>query len=85
MTNEINERLEFSVRLALDAGLHSLSYFRENNFSVELKDDKSPVTRADRETEEILRNRITENCPNDSIIGEEYEDCLLYTSPSPRD
>ena len=50
-----------------------------------------PVTEADIEAERVLRKLIIKTFPEDSIEGEELpdiegsNDCLLYTSPSPRD
>ena len=34
--------------------------------------DKSPVTIADKNTEEIIRNRVSKDFPNHGIIGEEF-------------
>jgi histidinol phosphatase-like enzyme (inositol monophosphatase family) len=39
---------------------------------VELKRDQSPVTIADREAEQHLRQRIAAAFPDDAILGEEY-------------
>lgn len=72
--NEVTERLELAVRLAIEAGQHSLSYFKSRDLGIEFKEDKSPVTKADRESEDVLRKRIVANCPDDTIIGEEYQD-----------
>ncbi len=41
---------------------------------IDRKADDSPVTRADKEAEELLRMRIEAACPSDAIIGEEYDD-----------
>lgn len=39
---------------------------------VERKADESPVTRADREVERFLRDRIAARFPQDGILGEEF-------------
>ncbi|MEY8840041.1 inositol monophosphatase family protein [Cribrihabitans sp. XS_ASV171] len=39
---------------------------------VDMKADESPVTRADRETEAMLRQALTDAFPEDGIFGEEY-------------
>ncbi len=39
---------------------------------VDMKSDESPVTRADRETEAMLRTALMEAFPGDGIFGEEY-------------
>jgi histidinol phosphatase-like enzyme (inositol monophosphatase family) len=46
----------------------------------ELKDDKSPVTIADREAEQLLRRRILETFPSDGVLGEEFPS-VVGTSP----
>lgn len=46
-------------------------YFRLPNGEI-VKEDKSPVTLADREIEEILRSEIEKKFPEHGIIGEEY-------------
>ncbi len=53
----------------------TLKYF-DSDIDISLKDDKSPVTIADKKLEEIIREEITKNFPSHSIIGEEhgYED-----------
>lgn len=39
---------------------------------VELKEDESPVTVADREAEQAIRNVIRHHCPDHALFGEEY-------------
>lgn len=39
---------------------------------VDLKEDESPVTRADRDTERSLRDALARYFPEDGIFGEEY-------------
>jgi histidinol phosphatase-like enzyme (inositol monophosphatase family) len=53
------------------AGKVALSYFRKT-IPVDDKQDKSPVTQADREIEQTLRALITKKYPNHGIIGEEF-------------
>lgn len=57
-----------------EAGELTLSYFRSAELSVDTKGDGSPVTQADREAEMLLRDRISEAYPHDTILGEEHED-----------
>jgi histidinol phosphatase-like enzyme (inositol monophosphatase family) len=40
--------------------------------AVELKSDASPVTIADRQAEQLLRERIGQKFPTDAILGEEF-------------
>lgn len=48
-----------------------LKWYR-GQFSVDLKEDQSPVTIADRKAEEILRKKISRHFPDHGIIGEEF-------------
>jgi histidinol phosphatase-like enzyme (inositol monophosphatase family) len=66
----MKELLDFTVRLAREAGEVTHGYFRKN-VSVERKADGSFVTTADREAERLLRARINDEFPDDSIVGEE--------------
>ena len=56
---------------AEEAGKISLHYF--NEVEVRIKADRSVVTAADEEIEQLLRNRIRAAYPDHSIIGEEQE------------
>lgn len=58
-------------RMADAAGPIARHYFR-TPFSVEAKDDQSPVTVADREVELAIRELIAAECPDHGIIGEEH-------------
>ena len=71
------------------------------NLQVSKKGPKDFVTNSDKKTEKILINELTKNKKKYSILSEEIGfiknddndyvwvidpiDCLLYTSPSPRD
>jgi histidinol phosphatase-like enzyme (inositol monophosphatase family) len=68
----MKEILEFAVAAAREAGRSTLPLFRSSDLEVETKSNLSPVTRADREAETILRRRISAACPEDGILGEEF-------------
>ncbi|MCI0492427.1 MAG: histidinol-phosphatase [Planctomycetes bacterium] len=70
-TDELSTRLDLAVAAAREAGEVTLRYFRRDNFQVERKSDSSPVTVADREAEQHLRQRIAAAFPDDAILGEE--------------
>ena len=70
--SELSERLDFAVRAAIEAGASTMRYFRSPSLAVEAKPDESPVTRADKEAEELLRERIAREFPEDGIVGEEF-------------
>src|SRR5688572_70395 len=63
--------LAFASSLARDAGPITLKYFR-TPLAIELKQDQSPVTIADRETEQFMRARIHAQYPDHGILGEEF-------------
>lgn len=60
-----------AISIARAGGEHTLNYFNRD-FSVERKKDDSPVTVADREAEQIMREQITDRFPKHGIIGEEF-------------
>jgi histidinol-phosphatase len=70
-TTERQARLDLALSAAREAGEITLRYFRQDNYAVELKGDQSPVTIADRQAEQHLRDRISAAFPDDAILGEE--------------
>ena len=66
-------RLLAAVRYAVEAGQQTLERFCQNDLQVEKKNDRSPVTEADKNAELLLRQRIQEGFPEDSIVGEEFD------------
>jgi histidinol phosphatase-like enzyme (inositol monophosphatase family) len=71
-SDPVQTRLKMAVRWAREAGDLTLDFFRRSDLAVEFKADASPVTAADRAAEELLRKRIAERFPEDSILGEEF-------------
>jgi histidinol phosphatase-like enzyme (inositol monophosphatase family) len=69
---ELLRRQELALAIAREAGDITLKYYCRNNFDVELKLDASPVTVADRQAEQHLRERIAAALPDDGILGEEF-------------
>lgn len=59
------------IEIARLGGEHTLQYFGKS-IQVERKSDDSPVTRADREAEELMRQEISRQFPGHGIIGEEH-------------
>jgi len=68
---ELSDRLELARSAAREAGQFTLQYFQREDLAVELKPDASPVTIADRQSEQLLRMRIAAEFPDDAILGEE--------------
>jgi len=63
--------IDLALNLADTSGPVILDYFR-TGLAVERKDDASPVTRADREAETVLRDRLAAEVPEHGIFGEEH-------------
>lgn len=69
---EWKAREEFARAIAREASALILEYYQNEGLSVELKGDESPVTVADRGAEELLRDRIGKQFPDDGVLGEEF-------------
>ncbi|NWF70996.1 MAG: histidinol phosphate phosphatase [Chloroflexi bacterium] len=63
--------LEFALDATWQAGRITLGHF-QTAVAVERKGDQSPVTIADRQSEQQLRSLIAQYWPEYGIIGEEY-------------
>ncbi|HSM56482.1 MAG TPA: inositol monophosphatase family protein [Candidatus Sulfomarinibacteraceae bacterium] len=71
MSQSWRPHLEFATQTAWQAGQLTLGYF-QTGLRPDFKDDDSPVTVADRNAEELIRQRIDAQYPDYGIIGEEY-------------
>jgi len=69
-SESLHDLRDFAADLAWQAGKLTLRYF-QTDFTTELKDDKSPVTIADRQAERLMRELIEARYPGHSILGEE--------------
>jgi len=73
VSDQYSSRLLAAVRFAVEAGQQTLSRFCQHDLQIEKKNDKSPVTEADKNAELLLRERIQHAFPGDAIVGEEFE------------
>jgi histidinol-phosphatase len=71
-TPSLNTLLEFALDAAWQAGRTTLGHFQQSALTAERKYDNSPVTVADRQAEQKLRDLIQARWPDHGIIGEEY-------------
>ena len=62
----------FVRELAAESGALIRRYFRSPGLAVDVKDDATPVTDADRGAEELLRKRILARFPDHGIMAEEF-------------
>lgn len=65
------EFFDFSHHLAQISGSIIRKYFR-SEISIDSKDDLSPVTIADKKSEDLMREEIFKHFPDHGIIGEEF-------------
>ncbi len=72
LVNALEGRVAFALALAVAASRETLKFFRTSEFQVERKSDRSPVTRADKQTEQLVRSMLAQSFPADSILGEEF-------------
>jgi len=63
--------IEFAEKMAKVSAEVILSYYN-SDFAVDIKEDNSPVTIADKRAEKLMRDMIIEKFPDHGIIGEEY-------------
>lgn len=73
MNPDWRSRYEKAIDITRRAGKLAMRYF-DTALTVEFKGDLSPVTIADRETEQALRTGILDAFPGDGFLGEEYGD-----------
>lgn len=71
LTTSLGTLLEFATDAAWQAGQLTLAHF-QTAVAVEWKGDNSPVTAADRGSEQLLRRLIEARFPDHAIVGEEY-------------
>jgi histidinol-phosphatase len=71
MNPEWKSRHDTAIEAAQRAGQLALRYFTES-VTVEWKHDQSPVTIADREAEQLLREHLLARFPRDGFLGEEF-------------
>lgn len=69
--NDTQKRLAFARRFALEAGAIMHRYFVDGDMGVEAKPDKSLVTKADKEINQLLIDQIAVEFPDDGVWGEE--------------
>lgn len=76
--NSTNRRWRDDLYLALTIADQvdrlTLRRFENNDFAVETKPDLTPVTDADREAEQMIRQQLSQARGRDAIIGEEFPD-----------
>jgi len=72
MANHLQDRLDLALEAARQAGEIILRYYQSSSLTVDHKRDSSPVTIADREAEQSIREAIARNFSDDAVLGEEF-------------
>jgi histidinol-phosphatase len=67
----VEEYLDFAIDAAWQAGRLTLAHY-QTGVSVERKLDRSVVTIADRDAEQLLRRLIARRFPDHAVVGEEF-------------
>lgn len=68
----MNDDLRLALQLADEADAITMKFFRAATLSVKTKIDRTPVTEADLAVEQLLRERLAQQRPDDAIVGEEF-------------
>ena len=79
---KLDSYLNFAKQLAYRAGRITLTHYNKG-IQHDLKHDESPVTAADRATEEFIRSEIERAYPTHAIVGEEFGESPSPLRPSP--
>lgn len=70
MSDSLKREMEFARDLVVEAGEVTLRYF-QRGVATEWKKDATPVTVADIEAENFIRQRLAAEFPLDGVLGEE--------------
>ena len=66
--------IEQIIKIAIDAGKAIMEVYHSADFGVEMKTDNSPLTLADKASDEIIKAALTETFPDIPILSEEGRD-----------
>lgn len=72
MTVDLRGELDLALDLADIADRITMARFRAHDLLVESKPDMTPVSEADREVEQVLRDLLTADRPDHIVMGEEF-------------
>ena len=70
MTTSLDEAMEIALKAAALAAVEIMRYYH-GNFDIEIKEDQTPVTVADRKAEEIIQSTLLDAFPDHGFYGEE--------------
>ena len=64
---------DIMIKAALDAGKEILAIYQKT-FEVDIKEDGSPITEADRKANKVICEILRKNCPSTPILSEENKE-----------
>lgn len=65
------QELFISIKASIDAGATIMEVYNSGDAQVEYKDDKSPLTLADKKSNDIITKTLTDNFPTYALLSEE--------------
>jgi histidinol-phosphatase len=68
----MNDDLRLALSLADAADAITMRYFQSATLGVRTKSDRTPVSEADEAVEQMIRERLERERPDDGILGEEF-------------
>ena len=68
---DLESRLRTALSVTAEASKVAMSHFR-NAPGIEVKADQSPVTIADKQAEQVIRDGLAREYPSETIFGEEF-------------
>src|SRR5438874_185150 len=68
----MNDDLRLALSLADAADAITMRYFQSTTLAVRTKSDRTPVSEADEAVEQMIRERLKSERPDDGIVGEEF-------------
>lgn len=74
MCNKWQKELEVSIKAAIEAGKAIMDVYMSDDFGVEVKADNSPLTKADKASNDIIVAMLREHFPTYAILSEEEQD-----------
>ena len=76
----LEEKFHLLMQEVYEVGKLAKAYFDSDDISNELKEDRSVVTRIDKEIEVLIRSFVAKYFPQDTIVGEEGETVIGTSS-----
>lgn len=66
-----SERLNFALQIGRQAGQTILAVKQSKNLQIQIKDDNTPVTEADKASNQVICESLNQAYPKDGILSEE--------------